>query len=439
MKIEQIKNMIQSAHLNFLIGSGVSRPYLNTLGGVEIWLTELSNNPSNDEIKDDIVKCSILNEYLTGVIIPNLGNEISKHNTYFLQWVDKELMEDNPQPSEEEKRAIAFDNTIHQYQILLESFHTLLSRRGTNLKNKTINLFTTNIDMLIEYAYKDLGIEFNDGFSGRKPAIFDDSNFSKQATKVGMHLQKTSEIPTINYIKLHGSINWSKGENDKVEADDLLANVISASQSFAEIQSYLLDIKLLQDSYNKKREESKCDSSFVDFLRNKVRAFEADKLQHLKDKLDKAFEAYSKIIMINPTKRKFRETVMDMPFYELMRLYSNALERENSLMFVAGFSFADEHLAKITLRAAANNPTLTVIIFAFNQLAKEDIQKALDKQSRIPNNNIIILTPEEFIASNNDQENPGRIEIKDIKELENFDLRSINKYILKPLIQSIFK
>lgn len=72
MKIEQIKNIIESAHINFLIGSGVSRPYLNTLGGIETWLTELSNNPSDDKIKVDLVKCSILNEYLIGVIIPNL-------------------------------------------------------------------------------------------------------------------------------------------------------------------------------------------------------------------------------------------------------------------------------------------------------------------------------------------------------------------------------
>ncbi len=438
MRIEQIKNMIQSAHLNFLIGSGVSRPYLNTLGGVETWLTELSNNPSKDDVKDDIVKCSILNEYLTGVIIPNLESEIPKlHDNY--RQKDRKSKEDTPKPSEDEKRAKAFDSTICQYRIFLKSFHTLLSRRGTNLKNKTLNLFTTNIDMLVEYAYQDLGIEFNDGFSGRKPAIFDDSNFSRQATKVGMHLQKTSEIPTINYIKLHGSINWSKGENDKIEADDLLKNVTSARQSFAEIQPYFLDIKTRQNSYDEKKEEEENECSFTDLLRGQVSTLKSEEIEPLKNKLHKALEDYSKIIMINPTKRKFRETVMDMPFYELMRLYSNALERENSLMFVAGFSFADEHLAKITLRAAANNPTLTVIIFAYNELAKEDIWKALTKQSGIPNNNIIILTPKEFVASNNERENPGKIEIKDIDKLETFDLTSINQYVLNPLILSISK
>ena len=51
--------------------------------------------------------------------------------------------------------------------------------------------------------------------------------------------------------------------------------------------------------------------------------------------------------MVNPTKDKFRASVLDYHFYELMRIYSNALERENSLLFVMGFSFADDTLRKL--------------------------------------------------------------------------------------------
>ena len=250
MKIEQIKNIIESAHINFLIGSGVSRPYLNTLGGIETWLTELSNNPSDDKIKVDLVKCSILNEYLIGVIIPNLEEVVVNHADILIKWEDRDLLEDDAKPTCDEKRAIAFDETIRQYQRLLQYFHTLLSHRRTNLKNKSINLFTTNIDMLVEYANNSLGVELNDGFTGRKPAIFDDGNFTKQATKVGLHLQKVSEIPTINYIKLHGSLNWAQGENCMVVADDTLQNVHKAKTSFAKIQSSLINVSELYDSYH---------------------------------------------------------------------------------------------------------------------------------------------------------------------------------------------
>lgn len=432
MKIEQIKNIIESAHINFLIGSGVSRPYLNTLGGIETWLTELSNNPSDDKIKVDLVKCSILNEYLVGVIIPNLEEVVVNHADILIKWEDRDLLEDDAKPTCDEKRAIAFDETIRQYQRLLQYFHTLLSHRRTNLKNKSINLFTTNIDMLVEYANNSLGVELNDGFTGRKPAIFDDGNFTKQATKVGLHLQKVSEIPTINYIKLHGSLNWAQGENRMVVADDTLQNVHKAKTSFAKIQSSLINVSELYDSYI----VDGVEDTFTDFLLKNVNIPKEEDLKQLREQLLEAIEDYSKIIMVNPTKRKFRETVMDMPFYELMRLYSNSLERENSLMFVAGFSFADEHLSKLTLRAAANNPTLNIIIFAYDENSKDDIIKALKKQGRITNDNIIILSPKDYILSNN-QDTPGKIEIKDIEKMTHFDLKAINNYVLDPLVQSI--
>ena len=44
---------------------------------------------------------------------------------------------------------------------------------------------------------------------------------------------------------------------------------------------------------------------------------------------DNFITAYKKFIIINPTKRKFAETVLDYHFYELMRLYS----RINAIIF----------------------------------------------------------------------------------------------------------
>ena len=88
----------------------------------------------------------------------------------------------------------------------------------------------------------------------------------------------------------------------------------------------------------------------------------------LEDQAQPFREAYDRLVMINPRKAKFRETVLDLHFYELMRLYANALEKTTTCLFVAGFSFADEHIAQITRRAAASNPTLLVIIFAYDEI-----------------------------------------------------------------------
>ena len=88
---------------------------------------------------------------------------------------------------------------------------------------------------------------------------------------------------------------------------------------------------------------------------------------------------YEKLVMINPRKTKFMKSVIDHHFYELMRIYSNSLESQNSLLFVSGFSFADEHMANLTVRCANNNPTLTIIVFAYNKAAAEYIKDCLHR------------------------------------------------------------
>ena len=78
------------------------------------------------------------------------------------------------------------------------------------------------------------------------------------------------------------------------------------------------------------------------------------------------FKKYEELVIVNPTKAKFKETVLEEQYYEMMRIYANSLEKVNSLLFVMGFSFADEHIRNITIRAANSNPTLQIIIFAYN-------------------------------------------------------------------------
>ena len=111
---------------------------------------------------------------------------------------------------------------------------------------------------------------------------------------------------------------------------------------------------------------------------------------------------YDKLIMVNPTKHKFQETVMDMHFYELMRLYSNSLEKENSILFVTGFSFADEHIANLTMRAANSNPTLQIVIFAFNAKEVDSFKSNLKIGGGALNSNVLILTTKDVMDANKD-------------------------------------
>ena len=50
MELDTIKKSIQSGRINFLLGSGLSRPYLITLGSIEKWLTDLSLKPYDKKV-----------------------------------------------------------------------------------------------------------------------------------------------------------------------------------------------------------------------------------------------------------------------------------------------------------------------------------------------------------------------------------------------------
>lgn len=51
MTLDILRNFIQSSNINFLYGSGISRPYLSTLGNIEKWLTKVAEDDSKETYK----------------------------------------------------------------------------------------------------------------------------------------------------------------------------------------------------------------------------------------------------------------------------------------------------------------------------------------------------------------------------------------------------
>ena len=117
-----------------------------------------------------------------------------------------------------------------------------------------------------------------------------------------------------------------------------------------------------------------------------------------------------------------------------MRLFSNELEKPNTILFVGGFSFADEHLSKITLRAANNNPTLLIVVFAYQQADKVLIEKNLGIDEGCQNGNICVLCPEEYKECNSRMDH---MKIDNIDSLKHFDLASIDKFVFQPIVSSV--
>ena len=384
MNIKELTYYIQSANINFLIGSGASRPYLATLGSIEKLLTRLNDDMSSHfEPKYKIAEASIYKAFYDSVIAPNR----SYH-----------------------KYGSDYSETKKNYQNYLITWNSLLNKRHSHILKKQLNIFTTNIDLMIEDAANGMGIELNDGFRGSINPIYDEANFMKSIMQTSIHFQHTSEIPVFNLLKIHGSINWSEHGNHIVL--ERFWNYYVGSEMC------IRDSDRFVNLFNTSSDGEKTEKTYEQIIEG------AEELELLYEtsEYDAFITAYKKFIIVNPTKRKFAETVLDYHFYELMRLYSNALEKENSVLFVAGFSFADEHIATLTRRSAENNPTLKVIIFAFCDEEEDDLKKNIGIDSTCVNNNILIITPTKLRDMNMDDEYKNVV-----CDIERLDLKAINK------------
>jgi hypothetical protein len=133
--------------------------------------------------------------------------------------------------------------------------------------------------------------------------------------------------------------------------------------------------------------------------------------------------AYEELfIVINPTKEKFKHTLLNHVYYDLLRMFSNELEKENSVLFVMGFSFADEHVRAMTLRAANSNPTLIVYVLAHSSNAGKELDGRLDAVN-CRNRNIEIIAPEQ------EKDSSGSL-----VDSFAYDLATINSRFLDPLL-----
>ncbi len=341
-QLERLKDVIQDCNLNFLLGSGLSSPYLRTLGNIEVLLTHIEQCALPDNQKE-ILRCSLYKLYFDDVMAKNLA--ILKSD------------------------AAAADN-MRAYNGFLRTLNSILLRRRSSLLGKEINLFTTNIDVFIEKTLEEIGLEFNDGFNGRFKPSFSLSNFNKSRFKRSLHFDNLSELPVFNLMKLHGSLTWIM-ENDKsiVFSSDL-AHIDKVTQIVMPAECL---VKVTAEST----------------IQELTKAVAGLKVH---ESLATFVSAYEEILIVNPTKEKFKHTLLNYTYYELLRIFSNELEKDNSVLFVLGFSFADEHIREITLRAANSNPTLVVYVIAYSSQAAEAIRGQFGKNS-IKNANIHFIAP----------------------------------------------
>lgn len=328
--IKELQNLLTEKNINFLIGSGASYPYFKTLGNVE----ELLSDSRTKESSKKLIYTIFYNNAIRG--------NIELYNGDFTD-TSKKISED--------------------YNNFIESIVQIMQVRNSRMAPNRVNIFTTNYDLFFEktidnYMINNPNIFLNDGANGYYTRILSSENYHKTISLNGVFDNYQNEIPMINLIKCHGSVSW-KIFNDRqiiVEKDvSILDNVESEFKKLS-----------IEDSINELEEfiEKKDITSINEYAETRIH------------NINDFFNEYKNLVIINPEKDKFFYTVFQEYYYSMLRLLSYELEREQTLLIVFGFSFADEHIANLVKRSI-NNPELIIYIFAFSDEAEKKIKENL--------------------------------------------------------------
>lgn len=298
---KELREIIQSGHINLLIGSGCSQKYLDTLGDIETRM-----NSDDAAIKEEAQK-----EYY---------RLIRKSKA-----VLKEANEKDKASKQELKRV------KQNYDDFIVFWTEAMFNRSLSIVNKQVNVFSTNFDMFFEDACERLEVPYNDGFSGQLRPKFSVGNFNKIHKFKSLQFDNTTDIPLFNIVKLHGSLSWKTSGNEILFSDGS-------------------HIKNNLDSKNGK-----------DFSKNYER----------------------QIAVINPNADKHLNTVLNTNYASMLRKFTLELEKENSVLFVIGFSLGDEHIRDLLYSVMQTNPTLVVVYLSFSHIKDTPNRTDLKKKKAL--------------------------------------------------------
>ena len=356
---DELKSLFSGCHINFLLGAGYSYGILDTLGNLERLFESLRVFRSDDEDKEK--RATIIKGYLYWMFFTKCVYPISQ-----LSLSDTRL-----EPFNE------FSNCLYR----------ILSDRGNPVLHRQCNIFTTNYDPINEIAFDHSHCICNDGFEGRINPEFSTDNYSKVYYREALFSNRKAEMPSVNLIKVHGSVTW-RTDNNKVIYQDYREGL----KDFYEKHRSSFDNNIIETIKKKFKaaDESNVNSLLLDAVNDSVFDTKFHDITELNEMLDQ----YTKSIpIVNPTKEKFRNTLLNKNYYELLRIYTNELEKENVLLISFGFSFRDEHILDLTKRSLIN-PSLKLLVFCFNE---NEVEHFKNQFGLIKNNNISYV----YIKDNN--------------------------------------
>lgn len=216
-------------------------------------------------------------------------------------------------------------NRYHYHEVVVKK----LLQRPVHLKRA--NLFTTNYDMAFDYALDNLGVHYVNGFMGVhnrcfRPEVYDYDLYYPGQSVIGK-VHRAEKV--LRYYKMHGSLSW-------IASNPTVFNTYGI-------------------------EEIPLNGNFT-----------PDK---------------DRQIMIYPCVSK-KSFTLDLPYSELFRQFSQAINQPQSVLICVGYSFYDEHINDI-IKQALSIPSFTLVIANFSPATDPDSE--IERLRALGDKRIIIL------------------------------------------------
>ncbi len=307
---DKIKEFFNMKNVNFLFGSGTSSPAVPVMTGLLKAIRECVMTDDEKTVFEQIARVKKDNiEEILGTLysqkafLEGMGDTNSNEIKLCRGLINK-------------IEGIIYDNltpdlapgkitdTCENVLDLYKHLYSKITNRNKDLSR--INVFTTNNDLFNETALDSLNIHYINGFSGGLKKYFNPAFFNYTYSKrMDTSLDKFEPVSNMVYLyKIHGSVNWIEDSSN--------------ANSYFNIR----ELTEIEEDYNGKA-------------------------------------------MIYPTPLKQNKS-LGSPYVDLFRELQHKLLEPNSVLFVIGYSFNDEHINDIIYRSLVTNSSL--ILCVINQL-----------------------------------------------------------------------
>lgn len=320
---DKIKEFFNMKNVNFLFGSGTSSPAIPVMKGLLKAIRESELNAKEKEVFEQIAEVKKDNiEEILGTLysqkayLEGIGKAGSNEMNLCQELIDKI----ESVIYENLTPNLAPEHITETSKKVLDHYKRLYSKVTNRNKDLSrINVFTTNNDLFNETALDSLNIHYINGFSGGLNKYFNPAFFNYTFSKrMDTSLEKFEPVNNMVYLyKIHGSVNWIEDSSN--------ANSYFNIRELTEIE-----------------------------------------------------KGYDGKTMIYPTPLKQNKS-LGSPYVDLFREFQHKLLEPNSVLFVIGYSFNDEHINDIIYRSLVTNSSL--ILCVVNQLdEKQPICKVKDNR-----------------------------------------------------------